>query len=69
MPPLVLTQQVLLPEMLCKLHYVFPSCSMPNHGGIAAWDSTVAELFVLHPIVNLCLEGRLEVVTNDIPIC
>lgn len=39
-----------------------PSCTFPNHGGVTG-------LFVLHSIMNLILEERLEVVTNDIPIC
>lgn len=52
-----------------KLCYVLPFLHCARRGGIAAWDRTVAELFVLHPIVNLRLEERVEVVTNDIPIC
>lgn len=71
MPPLVARQRntvVLLPKTL-KLRYVLPFLHHARRRGIAAWVSTVAELFVLHPIVNLHLEERLEVATNDIPIC
>lgn len=68
MPPLVLTRHGtgLTTWDAVQVHYVLP---YPHHAEPRAGDSTVAELFVLHPIVNLCLEERLEVVANDIPIC
>lgn len=63
------SKQIFLLETWCNYCMSFPSCITLSHGDIPTWVCSGTELYVLHPIVNLYLEERLEVMTNDIPIC
>lgn len=63
------SKQIFLLETWCNYCMSFPSCTTLSHGDIPTWVCSGTELYVLHPIVNLYLEERLKVMTNDIPIC